>query len=157
MSTPSDEGGQLLCRCPVCGAKLAPHLMLPSLAMPCPECGYCLWCRSRAVDDVVILDVLPGRTPEQADIQRLADTLIAAGHVPRVVVDLSRLDQTTSLLMAKLLVLNRRLSGAGGSLVLCGLQPYVRQAFASTKLDTLFEIADDEEAALDGLMSGNPA
>jgi len=141
----------------MCGAKLAPHLLIPSLAMPCSDCGYFLWCRSRIVDDVVLLDVQPERTPDQTEIERLADSLVAARDVPRVVVNLSDLDHVSSLLMAKLLVLNRRLQGTGGALILCAMQPYVRQAFCSTKLDTLFEIADDEDTALADLLSGHPA
>lgn len=157
MSAPSDEGRQVPYRCPLCSAKLAPHQLIPSLAMPCSDCGYFLWCRSRIVDEVVVLDVQPETTPEQKDVERLGESLVAARDVPRVVVNLSNLDYVSSLLMAKLLVLNRRLQGTGGALILCAMQPYVRQAFCSTKLDTLFEIADDEGTALADLVSGNPA
>lgn len=157
MSAPSRENRHFACRCPACGEKLAPHLMLPNLAMPCPDCGYFLWCRSRVVDDVVILDVLRDTSPEQADIHRLADSLVDSRVVPRVVVDLSDLDCISSLLMAKLIVLNRRIHHAEGTLVLCGMSQFVRETFVSTKLDTLFEIADDEETALADLLSGNAA
>lgn len=157
MSASSDEGRQLPSLCPLCGVKLAPHRMLPIPPMPCVECGYFLWCHSRILGDVVVLDVLPDRTPEQADIQRLADSLLDTKDAPRVVVNLARLDRITSLLIAKLIGLNRRIHHAEGALVLCGMRQFVRETFISTKLNTLFEIADDEETALDGLLSGNPA
>jgi anti-anti-sigma factor len=132
-------------------------MTLPNLAMPCPDCGYYLWCLSRIVDDVVVLDVFPDRMPHQADIQRLATSLADSNDAPRVIVDLSRLDRINSLLMAKLLGLKRCISHAQGALILCGMGPCVRQTFVSTKLDTLFEIADGEDTALADLLSGNPA
>lgn len=154
MSTPSEEDKKLSYRCPVCHEKIASHLVPPDT---CPDCGYFLWCRSKIADNADILDVLTDRTPEQADIQRLADSLAESRDVPRVVVDLSSLDRVTSLLMAKLLVLDRRMRCAEGALVLCGMQPVVRLAFVSTKLDTVFKIADDEDKALAGLLSEDPA
>ena len=157
MSAQSRKDRQLPCHCPVCGKKLAPHLMLPSFAMPCPDCGYFLWCCSRTVDGVVILDVFRDIPPEQADILRLADSLVDSEDAPRVVIDLSELDCVSSLLMAKLIVLKRRIDQAEGTLVLCGMKKFVRDAFASTKLDTLFEIAADDETALAELLSGSAA
>ena len=106
---------------------------------------------------MLVLDVLPDRTPEQADIRRLGDSLADSNDPPRVIVDLSRLDRINSLLMAKLLGLKRCIDHAEGALVLCGMGPCVRQTFGSTKLDTLFEIADDQDSAMAALMSGHPA
>jgi anti-anti-sigma factor len=131
--------------------------MLPNLAMPCPDCGYFLWCLSRIVDDAVVLDVFPDRMPDQADIQRLASSLADSNDAPRVIVDLSRLDRMNSLLMARLIGLKRCILHVHGALVLCGMKPIVRQTFVSTKLDTLFEIANNEETALASLLSGSPA
>ncbi len=70
---------------------------------------------------------------------------------------MSRFDRINSLLLAKLIVLSRRIKRAKGKLVLCGLQEFIRETFASTKLDTLFEIVEDEETALDSFLSANPA
>ena len=145
------------CRCPGCGATLGPHLLLPSVSVPCPDCGYTVWCCSRRVEEVLVLDVLPDRTPEQGDIEGLADSLAGSCDVPRIIVELSQLDRINSLLLAKLIVLNRCIQRARGKLVLCGLQEFVRETFVSTKLDTLFEIVEDEETALDGFLSANPA
>jgi len=99
-------------------------------------------------DGVTVLDVVPERTPEEADAVRMGGALVNSGGAPRVVVDLSRLDVISSPLLAKLITLNRQMQRAGGELVLRGLRPFVRETFASTKLDQLFHICDDEEAAL---------
>lgn len=97
---------------------------------------------------VAVLDILPDRIPERPDIERLVESLVGSGGVPRAVLDLSRLQLITSLLLAKLVVLNREMRQNQGRLILYGLQPVVRDTLASTKLDTILEIANDEEAAL---------
>ena len=157
MDIQSEEGRPSPCHCPGCGATLGPHLLLPSIPMPCPDCGHTVWCCGRRVEEVLVLDVLPDRTPEQGDIKGLADSLAESCDVPRVIVELSHLDRINSLLLAKLIVLNRCIQHAKGKLVLCGLQELVRETFVSTKLDTLFEIIEDEETAMDSFLSANPA
>ena len=69
---------------------------------------------------------------------------------------MSRLEFISSLFLAKLVILKREIQRNKGRLVLYGLQPFVRDTLASTKLDTFFEIADDEEAALASLQPENP-
>ena len=55
----------------------------------------------------------------------------------------------SSAMLAKLLKFGRRVSAAGGRLKLCGLAPDLLQAFKITRFDRLFEIHDEESAALD--------
>jgi len=97
------------------------------------------------VGDVVVLDALLGGIP--GDVERLADSL-AATEAPRVVLDLSRLDLLGSLYLARLLVLHRRIQHDKGRLILCCLHPMVVEALTFTKLNSIFEVAADEEAAL---------
>jgi anti-anti-sigma factor len=124
----------------VCDVTLAAEPALPRYDTPCPDCGYRLWCRRRKVEDVVFLSVLPDRTPERADIERLAESLERSCRVLRVVVDLSGLDFINSAMMAGLLVLRKRVLAAKGRLVLCGLSPHVQAIFSSTQIERLFEI-----------------
>jgi anti-anti-sigma regulatory factor len=44
--------------------------------------------------------------------------------------------------------LNKRVQAAEGRLILCGLHPFVREAFHDSRLERVFEISDDLEAAL---------
>jgi anti-anti-sigma factor len=100
----------------------------------------------RTVRNVAILDVLPGQVP--ADVDRLVDSLAVSGDAPRVVVNLSGLDLVASLLWARLLALHRAIKCVEGRLILCCFQPVVRETLTFTKLDMIFDMADDEEAAL---------
>jgi anti-sigma B factor antagonist len=100
------------------------------------------------VGDVVILEVMRGRTPEHSDLERVADTLLASEEAPHVITDLSDLDFIPSALMARLVALNKRIQAAEGRLILCGMQPVVQTAFQDARLHKVFEIHADEQAAL---------
>jgi anti-anti-sigma regulatory factor len=99
------------------------------------------------VDDVVVLSVLPDRTPEHSDIERLAESLVRCGGVLRVVADLSDVG-ISSAFVARLVALNKRVVAANGKLVLYGLSPFLRDAFVDSRLDKVFDIREDLEAAL---------
>ncbi len=134
--------------CPACGTVLPCQPHAPGVDVPCPECGYLLWCRMRVVGGVLILNVVPGVTPEHADVERLSERLVGSDDAPCVVFDLSDLDLISSALTARLIAVNKRVRTAKGKLILCGLCPFVLETFQGSRLDRVFSIADDEEAAL---------
>lgn len=101
--------------------------------------------------DVVILEVMPGRTPEHAEMERVADALLVSEDAPQVIANLSDLDFVNSALMARLVALNKRMRAAEGRLILCGMQPVVQAAFEDARLHKVFEIQPSEQAALAAL------
>jgi anti-anti-sigma factor len=137
-----------LCRCPLCSIVLPFRPHPPPYGADCQECGYPLWCCSRTVDDPNVLEVVSGTTPTYEDIQRLCDALLASGSVPNVVVDLSDVEFVSSSFIASLVALYKRMKVADGRLILCGLQHAACAALHVSRLDRLFEISDDQEAAL---------
>ncbi len=152
MSIPPENTEDTIYRCPVCNAKMAIEPPPPPHDAPCAACGYPLWCRKRTVGDVVVLDVMRGRTPEHTDIVRLCESLVGCGNIPRVTVDLSELEFINSAFVARLVHLNKRIRAAKGRLVLCGMDHIlVWDAFYSTNLYKIFEISDSEETALANL------
>ena len=153
MGITSEKIEKSVCRCPVCNATMAIEpLPPPPHDAPCPACGYPLWCRERMVDDAVVLDVICGRTPEQTDVMRLAKSLVGRGGIPRVIVDLSELKFANSAFVARLVDLNKRIRAAKGKLVLYGMDHLlVWDAFYSTNLYKIFDISENEEAALASL------
>jgi anti-anti-sigma factor len=102
----------------------------------------------RVANGVVILYAVPGVTPEHADVELLCEKLVASGGAPRVVFDMSDLELISSALTARLIAVNKRVRGAKGKFVLCGLCSFVLETFQGSRLDRVFNIADDEEAAL---------
>jgi len=130
-------------RCCVCGHVLPFHPAFSAEAA-CPDCGSLLWCVQRDNGSEVILEVVPGRTPAVEDIESLSHALLSRDIVPHVIVDLSGLDLISSALVAMLVLLNKRIHAAAGTLQLCGLNDVVREVFFRFKLDSLFEIVELE-------------
>jgi anti-sigma B factor antagonist len=135
-------------RCPVCGNTLPFQPALPRFDAPCTECGAYLWCRQRASDEELILDAMPGRTPEIWDVERLVEALVQSGRIARVIFNMSALDFVSSSLVARLVALNRRIQAAGGKLILCGMHPVVLEIFERVRLDRAFHIVESEEDAV---------
>ena len=131
-------------RCVICGLPLVSRFGLSAHDAPCRDCGCVPWCRKRVVDGRVLLSVLPDRTPEDTDIQRLADSLVGSDEVEMVVVDLSQLNTVNSLFLARLLALNKRLQPFKGTLAICGMSPIIREIFRRTHFDTLLDVLESE-------------
>ncbi len=130
-------------RCCLCGRVLPYHPAF-SVDVACPECDSLLWCVRRDSVGEVVLEVVPGRTPSVEDIELLSHALLSGDIVPHVIVDLSGLDLINSALVAMLVLLNKRIHAAAGTLKLSGLSELVREIFFRFKLDSLFEIVELE-------------
>jgi anti-anti-sigma factor len=128
-------------RCCVCGHALPFHPVF-SVDHDCPECGSSIWCFQRDNDDEIILEVLPGRTPALEDIDRLLHSLLGSRQPVHVTIDLSALEIVNSALVAMLVLMNKRIRSAGGTLCLSDLSPVVLDIFRRFKLHTLFDIVD---------------
>jgi hypothetical protein len=130
-------------RCPVCGNGL-PALMAPHpFDAPCSECGNYLWCRICEEGDPVVLEAIPGRSPEPVEVDRVVQSLLSHEGQVRVVLDLSRLHLINSSFMARLIMMNRRLRDAGSQFFLKGLQPVVREIFDRARLGMALDVIDE--------------
>ncbi|NLF67978.1 MAG: STAS domain-containing protein [Candidatus Anammoximicrobium sp.] len=132
-------------RCCLCGHVLPYHPAFTA-DVNCPKCGSLLWCVRRDNGSEVVLEVVPGRTPSVEEIESLSRVLRTDEIVPRVIVDLSGLDLINSALVAMLVLLNKRIHAAAGTLRLSGLNEVVREIFFRFKLDSLFEIVEFKPA-----------
>jgi anti-sigma B factor antagonist len=106
---------------------------------------------------ILTLEESAGVNDGQSDIYR--QTIYETIHdlpQPRVAVDLRPIDFLSSSGVALLIGLRRRIGNSGGSLVLFGLHPYVRDLLRVMKIAPLFRIADDEAGAL-AMLSPSPA
>jgi anti-anti-sigma factor len=100
------------------------------------------------VDGDVILGVVPGITPALDEVEGLVGSLLDKGDIRRVFVDLTDVDSLSCALVARLVVLNKRLEAAGRKLTLCGLRPIVREEFDCLGLEQAFEISSQGGNAL---------
>jgi anti-sigma B factor antagonist len=92
--------------------------------------------------------VLSGRAAEAA-AERLASLLPELGR-RRLLVDFGNVRSLTSLMLGKLVRLNREAEVAGGRLALFNLSPDVREIIEVTRLNLILSLYDDESGALRG-------
>ncbi len=131
-------------QCPVCGNAL-PHVApLPPFDAPCSECGSYLWCRLVVEREPAVLEVVPGRSPEPVEVERVVQSLLRRGKGVCVILDLSRLELINSSFMARLIMMNRRIRAEGGRFLLQGLQPVVREIFERARLGRALELVEEE-------------
>ena len=127
-------------QCPKCGRGMSCTSQGLRVNSTCPDCGALLWCRKQVERDSVILNVIPGTTPEIPDIATVAQSLQRSGTMREVVVNLGKLETVTSAFVAGLLVMRRLIEAAGGKLVLCELQPRVLAILQRLNLHTVFVV-----------------
>ena len=76
-------------------------------------------------------------------------TRLVGSGVPRLAIDLSKLDYISSAGLRVLLLVARKVQQAQGKLALFGLTPGVYEVFSISGFNTIFTIRDDAAAALD--------
>jgi anti-anti-sigma factor len=74
----------------------------------------------------------------------------------RLVLDFSGVTQLSSAMLAQLLKLRRKMESKGEKLRLCGLDSQLRSVFATTRLDRLFDITDNEVGARKAVAPQSP-
>lgn len=102
--------------------------------------------------DVLVARVVVPR-PDTDTVEILGEELLGLVKPKRkLVIDLAAVEFLSSAGLGKLVSLDRRMQAMVGSeLRLCGMTPAVRQTFAHSGLQCLFQIFDDCQEALSGL------
>jgi len=109
----------------------------------------------READGILILD-LNGRLvmgTEVGDARRHFDR-IAQGGNPRVILNLARLDYIDSTGLGTLVIGHSAIEDAGGAMKLLNLSKRNIELLVLSKLTTIFEIFDEEQAAIDSFFPG---
>ena len=106
--------------------------------------------------DLVVVRVLPDHLDEEPLRRVQEDVRAAAGTRPGlpVILDLTHVSFMPSLSLAGLIRLATDFRARPQRLILAGLQPHVRDVFVVTRLDRLFDLQEDVEAALRALRPG---
>jgi anti-sigma B factor antagonist len=103
------------------------------------------------VGDVVVIAV-SGRvdhaTAEQFRAELWPHVLGCAAGGDRLLLDLAGLEYISSAGLRVLMLAWRQAKGREGTLVVCSLQPIVREIFQISRFDVVFHVVPDREAAL---------
>lgn len=88
---------------------------------------------------------------DEAKIQQIGDEITAvverSGN-PLILINFDRVEHLSSAALGTLITINNRVRQKGGQLRLSNIDPQIYEVFAITKLNKLFQIHDNNEAAL---------
>lgn len=103
------------------------------------------------VGTVTVVRFVDRKILDAANIQELGEELfglVEQDHRKNLLLNFSNVEFMSSAALNKLIVLNKKVQGAGGKLRLSNLRPEIYEVFALTRLNTVFEIKTDEADAL---------
>src|SRR6516162_698771 len=66
----------------------------------------------------------------------------------KLLLNFSNVEYLSSAALGKFITLNKKVNAAGGRLILCNIDPQIYEVFEITKLNKLFNIQKEEQAAL---------
>jgi len=111
--------------------------------------------QQRDVEGITIFS-LQGRLvagDEVSGFRTRFDSLLAA-HIKNIILDMANLNYIDSSGLGSLVVSHSRTLSAGGALKLLNLSKRSAQLLVLTKLSTVFEIFNDEQAAINSFFPG---
>ena len=103
------------------------------------------------VGDVTVVRFRDQKILDDLNIQELGrelSRLVEVENRRRLLLNFSAVEFLSSAALGKLITLDKKVKGAGGTLKLCNIQPEIYEVFAITKLNRLFDIKEDEADAL---------
>jgi anti-anti-sigma factor len=103
------------------------------------------------VGEVTLLRLTVPRLLDEGEILVLFDgivRLLDEDGRRHLVLNLCRAEPLASMVIGKLLMLNRRVRAADGRLALCGLGPRTAEILSTMRLASLFRIYEEERQAL---------
>ncbi len=106
------------------------------------------------VEDVAVVKFRDERMMDAGRIEQLGSELLDAvegDEKDRVVINFENVEFFSSAAVGKLLVAEKRIRAQGGKLRLSNLTPAVRDVFNITKLDSVFDIDEEQDTAIESL------
>jgi anti-sigma B factor antagonist len=111
------------------------------------------WMTVEAVGDVTVVRItLPEIWDEQTSQtigQQLYD-LVEKQGCRQLILNFSQVRMMTSIMLAKLLMLRKKVDAVGGRMALCETNPELAEVFDALRLPQLFSIFDEQQQALEG-------
>ena len=97
--------------------------------------------------DVIVVRLGKHPVLDEMTVSKISDELLGVADRPEchhLLLDFAGVTKLSSAMLARLLKLRRKMESKGENLRLCGLNPQLRSVFATTRLDCLFDITDNE-------------
>jgi anti-sigma B factor antagonist len=108
------------------------------------------WLEREDLGDVTVVRLKVPRLEDEDTVREVFDPIVGLIEVGRrqLVLNLATVKYAPSLVLGKLVMLNRKAQAAGGRLVLCGLAPSIARALETTHLSGMIPSCDAEEEAV---------
>ena len=103
------------------------------------------------IGDVTVVNFVDRKILDEQNIQIIGEQLFSlVDEVGRrkLLLNFSNVEYLSSAALGKFITLNKKVKGAGGNLILCAIDPQIYEVFEITKLNKLFNIHKEEQAAL---------
>jgi anti-sigma B factor antagonist len=105
------------------------------------------------IGEVTVVNFTDKKILDEQNIQVIGEQLFSLVDElgrRKLLLNFSNVEYLSSAALGKFITLNKKVKGAGGKLILCSIDPQIYEVFEITKLDKLFNIQKDEQAALQG-------
>lgn len=142
MAIPSRTSSSSGPQCPICDHRDGAATKHTPTDDPCLRCGHLAWFRMQQVEDAIILNLLTEMNPERAEIDRVGELLVKSYPAPHIILNFHSIDFISSTFLNRLLVLHRTVTGAGGQVIMCGMNQVIREIVRINRLDQLFDLSD---------------
>ena len=106
--------------------------------------------------DVIVVRLGKYFVLDELAVTKISEELLGVADRPDchcLLLDFSGVARLSSAMLGKLVILHRKMEPKGEKLKLCGLNSQLRPVFATTRLDRLFDITDNEAHALKAVAS----
>jgi len=103
------------------------------------------------VGDVTVVRFVDRKILDESNIQQLGNELfrlVEEEKKTKLLLNFSNVEFLSSGALGKLITLDKKVKAHDGVLKLSNIRPEIYEVFAITKLNKLFDIKDDEAAAL---------
>ena len=108
--------------------------------------------RLESIDGVTVVSFVDTKIVTEENIQEVGDQLYSLvedeGHT-KILLNFGNVQYLSSAALGKLINLKKKVGVVKGKLKLCCIHPDLLEVFRITRLDQVFEIYTEEQAALD--------
>ena len=102
------------------------------------------------INGVTIVNFAHKKILDEQNIQQLGEELTSLVDGPRkILLNFQHVEYLSSAAIGKLMAMNKLVTAAKAKLRMCSISPAIFEVFKITKLNKVFEIHKDEQAALD--------
>ena len=101
--------------------------------------------------EVVVVRFGEHRILDERTVDIIGDELYAVAEQEdcrNLLLNFSSVDRLSTVMLGKLLMVNKKMEAKGGKLKLCSIGPEIRQVFDTTKLDRILDVHGSEAEGL---------